>query len=356
MKTQLKKLLILVCLGTQTTFAMQQSSTSVYNNARLIFHALGPKFHLAGLEGIDPSVSITAMETTLTSFIEKKPDITPQMKDRIAKAQKSLAKAKTNYLICIDLVNKDKSSVVNGLALQLSQDAKKLTESDSNPSILFIGGHYLHPKGGSLGGHTASYDTIRQNNGKLSFIVHNTVKAETHTIDGNQIQQLIYTDLEETDLDKDFWENVIQTNYMNPVKGRFYMESFYEYLDRKLNKGSNKIAGRSYNLQEKGVCAWKSISVWLHGKIAPGQRMQRDASHELTYVQYKRLMFENMLANFKPDSALDQDTAVTLKTELENKIQKMDEKSKLLAEGKIPNSSTTSLFSWAAIWKFVLGN
>lgn len=329
MKILLKKLLILVCLGAQSSFA---KSASIYNNPRLIFHAIGPKFHLPGLEGIDPSVSIEAIDTTLGNFNEKNRTLSPTMKDCIVKAQKSLAKAKANYLVCIDLVNLcEKPSIVDELALELSQDAKRLAESESFPSILFIGGHYLHPKGGSLGGHTASYEVVRQDNGKLSFIVNNTIKTEKHTINENRIHQLIYIDLEETDLDKDFWENVIQTNYMNPIKGKFYMESFYDYLDKKLFKGSNKIMGRSFKCQEKGVCGWKAISVWLHGKIAPGEHgINREASREIVYVLYKRCMFENMLASFKLDNSLNQQTEASLKTELERKIQKMDEKSKQL--------------------------
>ena len=110
-------------------------------------------------------------------------------------------------------------------------------------------------------------------------------------------------------------------------------------------------------MQKNGVCAWKSISVWLHGKIAPGEcNVNRDAARELAYVGYKRCLFENMQVNFKPDASLNEQTAASLKNELERKIQKMDEKSKLLSEGKIPLSSTNTYFTLATIWKWILGN
>jgi hypothetical protein len=297
-------------------FGMQPAD-DIYNNARLIFHAVGPKFDLPKLEGIDPSVSISAMEAGLENLLETSPNMPAQMRARIANAQKSLARAKTNYLICIGLVKlTDEPSSVDKMALELSQDAKRLTQNESEPSILFIGGHYLYSILGALGGHTAAYDAMRQEDGKLSFIVINTLKEV----------ELVYSDLEATDLDTDLWKNVIKTNYMNPTKGEYLMQAFYEYIDKKLNKGSNKTVGRSFHRQVKGVCGWKAVSVWLHGKIAPGKRsIDRIACDELTYLHYKKSMFEKMAARFKPDSSLALQAGVTLKAELEKKIQKITE-------------------------------
>lgn len=333
MEASIKKIFILISLSIQSSFPMH-SPLSVYDNPKLIFHALGPKFHLPGLEGIDPSVSIEAMETTLEKFTKQNSEISPKMKECIVKVQKSLARAKTNYWICIGLVSlPEEPESVDKLALQLSQDVRMLAENESSPSLVFIGGHYIHPKGGSLGGHTAVYETIRQDNGKLSFIVYDTLKIAKDTIDGNRTRQLVYSDLEAADLDKTFWKNVIRKSFRNPIKGKFYMESFYDYLDTKLTKGSNKTLGRSFKCQEKGVCAWKSISVWLHDKIAPRERsMNRDVSHEHIYVQYKRCMFENMLAHFKSDNPSNQQVAAALKAELEKKVQKLGEKCKLLCK------------------------
>jgi|GEM_PF-6660650 hypothetical protein len=61
-KILIKKLLLVICLVVQSSLPMQKPA-SIYNNARLIFHAIGPKFRLPKLEGIDPSTSIEAMET-----------------------------------------------------------------------------------------------------------------------------------------------------------------------------------------------------------------------------------------------------------------------------------------------------
>lgn len=325
MKQITKKICIIACIFMQSSCAMQ--SDSIYNNAKLIFHAIGPRFDLSGLEGIDPSVSISAMEETLENFTQQNRTIPFMMRDCIAKSQRSLARAKMHYLTCIRLVSlEEEPPAVDKLALQLADDSKRLCQDESQPSILFMGGHYLYSKG-SLGGHTASYEVVRQENGKLSFIVHNTLKNEKHTVKEGRMHQLVYTDLEASDLDAHFWKNVIKTNYMNPVKGKFVMEAFYNYIDTKLFKGSNKADGRSFKCQVKGVCAWKSISVWLHGKIAPGTNaLDRNAADELTFTHYKRALFENMLANFSPGNSLSQEASAFLKTELEKKLQKMNDK------------------------------
>jgi hypothetical protein len=317
-------------------FSEEQIRASIYNDARLIFHAIGSKFSSPQLEGIDPGKSIEVMETTLSRFVEQNPDLSQEMKERISKIQKSLARAKTNYFICIGLVNlSGEQKVVSEMALQLSQDVKSLAEDPSYPSILFMGGHYIHPEGKSLGGHTASYEVIRQDNGKLSFIINNTVKKEKfHEIVGNRIRQLVYTDLEPSDLDSNFWIHIIQINYMDPVWGPVLMAPFYAYVDTKLLKNpTNKTIGRSFRSQETGVCAWKSISVWLHGQISPGDLSEnRDSSNEMIYLRYKKFMFENMLADFNPDPSFkatikmgedSKDAIVFLKAELEGKIQKL---------------------------------
>ncbi|HEY5235549.1 MAG TPA: hypothetical protein VIJ14_05180, partial [Rhabdochlamydiaceae bacterium] len=222
------------------------------------------------------------------------------------------------------------------------QDTKSLADDPSCPSILFMGGHYIHPKGGSLGGHTSSYEVIRQDNGKLSFIIINTAKVGKYSdIHGNRIRQLVYTDLVPADLDSNFWTTVILKNYMNPVPRAELMDSFYAYVDTKLLKSpTSKTKGRSFKRQELvgefevGVCAWKSISVWLHGKISPGDLSEnRDSSNEIIYFRFKKFMFENMFASFNPDSSFkatvkmgedSKDAIVFLKAELERKIQKLD--------------------------------
>lgn len=316
MRILIKTTSITLCFCILTCFGMQPAD-DIYNNPRVIFHAIGPTFDLPKLEGIDPSVSISAMEAGLEDILGTSPNMPTPMKARLVSAQKSLARAKTNYLVCIGLVKlTDEPSSVDKMALDLSQDAKRLKQSESEPSILFVGGHYLYSQLGALGGHTAAYDVMRQEDGKLRFVVINTLKEE----------ELIYSDLEAADLDTDLWKNVIKTNYMNPIKGAFLMQAFYEYIDKKLNKGSNKSVGRAFHRQVKGICGWKAVSVWLHGKIAPGKRsIDRIACNELTYLHYKKCMFERMFARFKPDSSVALQTGVTLKAELEKKIQKITE-------------------------------
>jgi hypothetical protein len=329
---------------------------NLYSDAKVIFHAIGSKFSSPQLERIDPGLSIEVMEITLSLFTKQNPDLSQEMRDRLSKIQKSLASAKTRYWNCIRLVNlSGEQKVVNEMALQLAQDTKSLAEDSSYPSILFMGGHYIHPQGKSLGGHTASYEVIRQDNGKLSFIINNTAKVGKYSgIHGNRIRQLVYTDLEPADLDINFWTHVILKNYMNPVPWEELMDSFYVYVDTKLLKSpTNKTAGRSFKRQELvgefevGICAWKSISVWLHGKISPGDLSEnRDPSNEIVYFRFKKFMFENMWANFNPDPSFkatirmgeeSKDAALFLKGELERKIQKMNAKTKKIATNSPSN-------------------
>jgi hypothetical protein len=322
----------------------------LYNDPKVIFHAIGSKFHSPQLERLDPGMTIEVMERRLSQFIKQNPDISQEMRDRISKMQKSLARAKMNYWNCIGLVSlSGEQKVVKEMALQLSLDVKNLADDPSYPWVLFMGGHYIHPKGEPLGGHTASYEVIRQDNGKLSFIINNTAKVGKYSgINGNRIRQLVYTDLEPADLDINFWTNVILKNYMNPAPWAELMDSFYVYVDTKLLKSpNNKTRGRSFRRQELvgefevGICAWKSISVWLHGKFSPGDFSEnRDSSNEIIYLRFKKQMFENMLANFNPDKSFkatirmgedSMDATVFLKAELERKIQKMDAKIKKMA-------------------------
>lgn len=331
MKILIKQLSMITFFGVQSGFAMQQPS-SMYNNARLIFHAIGPKSSSLGLAGIDPSVSLSAMEASLQTFTAQIPDLPTSIKERMEKAKKSLETAKARYLTCISWVKlTQEPAKLDEMAEGLAEQVRQLAQNESQPSLLFIGGQYLY-KNGSLGGHTASYKVKRQADGQLCFKVFNTVKTEKHKVDGNRIHQLVYSDLGTADLDKDFWKNVIKTNYMNPIQGKFLMESFYDYLDKKLLKDSNKTHGESFKGQEDGgVCAWKAISVWLHDEIAPGERrVKRDAAQELAYVRYKGCMFGQMSTNFKPDNSMAQETATTLRVELGKKVQKMNEISALL--------------------------
>jgi hypothetical protein len=189
-----------------------------------------------------------------------------------------------------------------------------------------------------LGGHTATYEVIRQENGNLSFIVNNTLQDGHHETSEDKIRQLVYCDLQPKDLDVSFWENVIQTNYLSLIKEKF-MSSFYTYLDARLLKNpQNKMMGRFYKKQNAGVCGWKSIAVWLHGKIAKGDfRKDRNSSEEYIYVNFKKSILKTMLKNFNPDEALDataqhgnqvEPALIFLKRELERKIERLSLKEK----------------------------
>lgn len=331
----------------------QLANSSIYNNAKVIFHAIGPKFHSPELEGIDPSQSLDVMEFTLGKFLEKNQDIPHEIRNRMLKLQKSMNSAKARYLKCISLVKLATESntephSVDVIALELFNDGQSQANNKLYPPTLFIGGHYFYNESGLLTGHTATYEVNRLINGKLDYVVNNTVKKdEYHQSNEDRIRQLVYADLNTTDLGVSFWKKVIRKNYMTPKREPKLMDSFYSHIDRALAKTpNNRIHGRSFNRQKVGVCAWKSISVWLHGQISPGiHRENRNSAQELVYIRYKKFMFENMLANFNPDESFkalirfgkdstetiaNKQAALFLKAELERKIQKMDAKIKTL--------------------------
>lgn len=268
---------------------------SLYNDSKVIYHAIDPDVG-TDLEGIDPGYSIEVMEWLLNKYAAQK-CVAEETRGHI----ESLEAAKRRYYICIELVQSRDESKAREVASELSKEVEN--------SLLFVGGHYLYTKSGALIGHTATYEVERQENGRLSFAVNNTMQDSHHEIDGDTIKQLVYVDLEPTDLDASFWENVIKTNYMN-LKEEKRMSSFYAYLDTKLLKEpSNKIAGRSYRMQKAGVCGWKAIAVWLDGKMGDER-------------SFHKFMFETLLANFHPDDQ-QEPLSIFLKKGLMAKIEEL---------------------------------
>lgn len=309
-------------------------------DARVNFNALNLEARCK-LEGIDPAQSIDAIEEILGKYVDQ--DLWLEMKNRIQTLRKSLLSAREQYQECNSLVgHPEETAKANKIACQLASDVEHLSSDPSHPPILFIGGHYWVNENGSMVGHTATYEVIRQENGSLSFIVNNTIPDGIHhEISENKIRQLVYNDLKPTDLDVSFWENVIQMNYMNLAKGKF-MDPFYTYLDNRLLKiQKNKTFGRSYKKQNSGVCAWKSITVWLHGKIAKGDfREDRNSTDEGVYVNFKKLLFETMLKSFDSNEIPDgmtvqygsqvEPASIFLKRELERKIDRLRVKEKII--------------------------
>lgn len=325
---------------------------SIYNDAKLIFHALNPKYNSPELQGYDPPRALEVMSLMLDGFVIQNPDLTTEMKTRVSNIQKSLSRAKINYLTCIQFVFTPDAVQEHELAQLFAENVKDLAANPSDPSLLFTGGHYIVSKEGNLGGHTVIDDVVCQPNGKLQFVINNSgTKAEKyHKTTEDRIDQLVYEDLEIDDLDEVFWRELIRTNFNNPVSSDKLMDSFYASVDAKLLKANNKTSGRPIKRQRAGVCAWKSLISWLHGAIAPGKfKKSRDPYDELVFLKFKKFMFENMLANFNPtpgfkatigkkpgtisqneDSFYVEDGAAAdfLKIELKRKIKKLDEKIK----------------------------
>jgi hypothetical protein len=281
----------------------------LYNDPKVIFHAIGPKVW-SKLEGIDPSMTTYVMNRLLGEFVAITPDLSEEIISRIQRMQKTLLAAQEHYLSCIYLVGTDHLENVGPIASQLSQEVEKLFQDPLHPSLLFIGGHYYSSESRSIVGHTATYEVIRQDNGTLSFIVNNTIPIDAyHKVEEDRIYQLVYTDLSPNDLDTTFWKTVIHTNYMHP-KSQPLMDAFYNYLNAKFK---HKTTGRSYKRQIGGVCAWKSLSIWL--------RTHLDLP---TYLRFKKMMFETFLAHFHP--LPDDPTSLYLQAELTRKIDRINHK------------------------------
>ena len=283
---------------------------SFYNDARVIYHALGPVAR-SELEGIDPGKSIDVLDSLLEDFINSEKDLTEETIFQIRRLQRSLRAAKIRYWSCNGLVSQADEEKVRQIATDLSQEVQ------GDLPLLFIGGHYFL-KDGSMKGHTATYEVIREENGNFRFIVNNTLPDEHHTIEGNKIYQLTYADLTPNDLNTSFWENVIRTNYIDPPKGKL-MGEFYTYVDERLK---NKSSGRTYPKQAGYVCAWESLTVWLSGHL-----------DEKTYIKFQKFMFKTFLAHFHPNDSfkttvkvgdLSEPAAVFLDRELKRKIEELE--------------------------------
>ncbi len=341
---------IIICLICALVGASEDahSTESFYNDAKLIFHALNPQHNSPELQGYDPARALEVTAMMLDEFVLQNSDLTTQMKDRLSNIQKSLSRARQHYLTCIEFVAASDTTREQEVALQLADDVKDLAKDQLAPSLLFAGGHYIISENGFLCGHTTTYHVSRQENGKLQFIINNTgTKSDTyHENVADRTNQLVYSDLEADELDEHFWKSVIQTNFNNPVSSNMLMISFYTSIETLLYKGTNKISGRPLKRQKAGICAWKSLSTWLHEAISPGRlKNDRNALDEIVYVRFKKFMFENMLANFNPPLSFkatigkssnnpeefyveDQATIDFMKSELRRKIQKLEEKIK----------------------------
>lgn len=313
------------------------------NEAVLLHHQIGPtKYSSPELEGLIQSQAIGEMIKQLDSFNNDSnlnPPLTLEEKEEIEKTKKLLKDARSSF------------EIIKSSPEQWASDLeKKVLNLDKNNSFLVLGG-YCNSEQSE--GHAVNYEIARNDNGTYTFKITNTGEGSSfHTTKGNKVFQLCYTNLSEKDLGLEFWMEL--PKLYNQSKD---MSDIYKHFDSHLLKKDNKIVGRLMKKQRCNICAWKSLSTWVHGKFLSEKFSSRG---QLLYDQFKYHILSDKLKTLMTDDSLQnnigkitikkqksfiskfnrwfgskfsmeticrkENNLQILKTELENKLQKLDRK------------------------------
>ncbi len=268
-----------------------EHKVSTFDDPRFIYHALGPDYG-SDLSGWSLAESSAYMAKCLEAFISESGELSEEMKHKLEAFKQDLGRAKEQD-INLNVGPQDLEKQVLGLA-----------NKGPDHRVLFFGGH--SGKGSSGGGHAVLYEVTCQPNGKYSFMINNTGEGnKTHVHGENgRVNQIVYKDLDASDLNAEFWKRIIETKHHDRVSN---MDDFYKYVDKQLNKeNGNKCVGREIKAQRGGVCAWKTCCTLLHGIISPGETKSiRNPADELVFVKFKKFIFEKQLKAFSSVKTID---------------------------------------------------
>lgn len=329
---------------------------------RAIFHAIGPtNLKSKDLNGMTFRESANQLQYYLEKFIydQLRLQFLDDHADTITETQKQKLLNIKNTL---------------NQAYQLQQEVDEKSEEflknfkqkiESNNRFLFFGGYVVKQNGGNQGkGHGIVFEVIKEKNGTYTFIVNNTGRgAEKHRSKGfrdHRAYTMVYKGLKLDDFDLNFWDKLLLIkSHDNKIDEDALINTIYKHIDNKLKRKtgifkSNKTKGRVLKLQRAGVCAWKSLSTWLHGSIAPGQNpSDRKKEDELLYLKFMKFLLEQKMKELcelsisydnksitifktsklfhvsfkkKPKDFNNQALLNLLKDELKNKINRIDKK------------------------------
>lgn len=321
------------------------------------FHVIGPTgLQSSSLEGMNRREAADQLSQYLQKFIVEETTLTEHQKEKLGSLLTTLDEA-----------------IVSSVSMPLTEEVKKvfkqkfLEELDKNGRFLFLGGYITTSEVDKSihGGHAIIYEVFKEKDGSYTFVINNTGRGiEKHKIKGNKVHTILYTGLSLNTFNDNFWGKLLDyrsqgTNVENSVN------NIYQHIDVSLNCGDNKKDGRLLKYQRAGVCAWKGLSTWLHGKIAPGEKqLDRNKDDELLYLKFMRFVLskkkvelkgmenvftsKNVIINktnrvsklfkemfgqkYKPKEYKDREAAKLLDDELDNKIARIDKKIKSLGK------------------------
>ncbi|MBN9378736.1 MAG: hypothetical protein BGO14_07690 [Chlamydiales bacterium 38-26] len=268
--------------------------------AKFIYHLLGPsQIHSRDLEGMNAGIAVDKLISELKNYyLVFQNSYDEQFKERLNTTLESLKFASTIYYELANISSRktspkqenEKIQKIAGLIYQ------KICGLKAHQSIAFLGGYRGKFVENHYAGHAALYEIKAEPNGTFSLFINNTGEGigTYHKISDfyRRGYPLEYRNIDLKDLNEDFWFELCKLR--QTVSS---MTEIYDFIDLKLNKkNGNKTPGRKIKLQRTGVCAFKCVSSWIHGKIAPGPTAKkRLPAEELMYERFKKHLIEKKI-------------------------------------------------------------
>jgi len=289
-------------------------NTPLGRQASLIYHQMSPEnIKSAELEGSVRSVVCKDLLEKIEAFLKSHPEHT----EKFTQVKKQLNQA---LLYCIQIENLQGEEVeklgwpqeeikqqktLKDIVASCKDDIQKLSPGES----------FMLPAG--TRDHTVVYEILKKDNGKYTLTLINTglgINIGHKINEEGRVRTLVYDDLEEEVFDTEFLESIV--TFVVDIKEKEWDE-IYKFLDGKLKKDDNKKEGRLHKQQREGICASKSLSVWLHSKIAPGMTSEeRNVQGELLYETFKLDILNQNLTALKENSELQKHIRENVKIEV----------------------------------------
>ena len=277
------------------------NSADLTLKAKFIYHLLGPsQIQSEDLEGMNVGIAVDKLISELKNYyLVFQNSYNEQFKERLNTTLESLQFASTIYYKLTNVSSSpqtspkeenEKTQEIAGLIYQ------KICGLKAHQSIAFLGGYRGKFVENHYAGHAALYEIKAESNGKFSLFINNTgegIGTYHKTSDFyTRGYPLEYANLDLQDLNEDFWFQLCKLR--QTVSS---MTEIYDFIDLKLNKkNGNKTPGRKIKLQRTGVCAFKCVSSWIHGKMAPGQTAKkRLPAEELMYERFKKHLIQKKI-------------------------------------------------------------
>lgn len=274
------------------SYSKKPSELELKNKAKAIYHVLAPrKIHSSTMEGWSTRAAINQMTAMLESY-KKDHSTHPNLK-RLDWIVYNLVDALSIQDLFDSKVNEDE---LNEFIISEIM-CIKIADLKEGESLVFPGGYIGTSE--KMRGHAILYEVIAEPHQKYTFLINNTgngIGNHKTSYFLKRTHQLEYRNLDIKDLDTDFWSSICklrdQTRNVNEI---------YEFLDKKLNKhNGNKVSSRRIKFQRTGICAWKSVSTWVHGKMAPGLKTKKRRPHEeIIYYRCKKNWIEKKIQDLK---------------------------------------------------------